>query len=137
MRDDVFRFPEAVHRDPAVDAWLASRGEGLRALVDDWFGHLRALGPDVRELMHDGCATACVEDVAFAHVGAYTAHVSLYFFRGAHLQDPTGLLEGKGKSGRHVKLGATLRLCDADARRRALEALIDAAYRDARRHVSR
>ena len=70
-------------------------------------------------------------------VVALNTHVSLYFFRGAHLQDPTGLLEGKGKSGRHVKRGDTLRLCDADERRRALEALIDAAYRDARRHVSR
>lgn len=137
MKDDVFRFPEAVHRDPAVDAWLASRESALRPLALAWFERLRALGPDVRELMHDGCATACVEDVALAHVGVYRAHVSLYFFRGAHIEDPTGLLEGKGKSGRHVKLGPTLRLADTDARRRALEALIDAAYRDARRHVSR
>lgn len=138
--DDVFRFPAALRRDAAVEAWLASREPALRPLALAWFERLRALGPDVRELMHDGCATACVEDVALAHVGVYRAHVSLYFFRGAHLEDPAGLLEGTGKQGRHVKLrlpAPSPRVAiPSPERERALETLLQVAYRDARLRVS-
>ena len=86
---------------------------------------MRRCGPNVRELMHDGYATACLEDVPFGYVGAFKAHVNIGFFQGASLPDPTGLLEGAGKRMRHVKLkpGHTLDVL-------ALEALIVAAYRD-------
>jgi hypothetical protein len=102
--DELMRFPSAVRRDPAVDAWLGAQREDLRPLVTAWFERLRECGRDVRELMHDGFPTACVDDAAFAHVGAFKAHVNLYFYFGALLEDPSGLLEGTGKRGRHVKL---------------------------------
>jgi hypothetical protein len=35
---------------------------------------------------------------------SYKAHVNLGFFQGAHLPYPAGLLEGTGKTLRHVKL---------------------------------
>jgi hypothetical protein len=38
----------------------------------------------------------------FCHVVTYNGHVNLGFNRGAHLPDPTGVLEGEGKSIRHV-----------------------------------
>lgn len=121
----LMRFPTAARHDVEVDAWIAARRDDLRPLVAAWFAQLRSRGDRVRELMHDGCATACVDDAAFAHVGAYAAHVSVYFFFGAHLDDPKGLLEGTGKHGRHVKLrpGQTVA-------RDALANLIDAAYED-------
>jgi hypothetical protein len=37
-------------------------------------------------------------------VFGYKDHVSVEFSKGAQFQDPTGLLEGKGKMRRHVKL---------------------------------
>ncbi len=119
------RFPGAIARDPAVDAWLASRRPELAAIAREWFLRMRDCGADVRELLHDGHPTACVGDAAFAYANAFTAHVNVGFFHGATLPDPAGLLEGDGKYMRHVKLrpGTTV---DASA----LQALITAAYLD-------
>ncbi|MEN9704707.1 MAG: hypothetical protein RLZZ393_586, partial [Pseudomonadota bacterium] len=99
-------------------------------LAREWFGQARASGDDVRELLHDGHATACVEDAAFVHVRAFTAHVNVGFFQGTELPDPEGLLEGTGKRMRHVKLRPGV-VVDA----KALKALIRAAYRDMQQRV--
>ena len=77
----------------------------------------------MRELIHDGCPVACVEDAAFAYVNTFKSHVNVGFFRGALLADPAGLLEGSGKRMRHVKLTA-----DSEPNVAALRALISAAY---------
>jgi hypothetical protein len=124
------RFPSAARRAAEVEAWFNGPDEGLRGLARPWFDLMRDLGPDVRELMHDGAATACVEDAAFAYVGAYAAHVSVGFFQGASLPDPAGLLEGAGKRMRHVKLRWGKPVDEA-----ALKALIRAAYQDMRVRV--
>jgi hypothetical protein len=86
---------------------------------------MRQCGGDVRELMHDGCPVACVEDAAFGYVNLFKSHVNVGFFQGAMLADPAGLLEGSGKRMRHVKLSP-----DRDLDAAALRALIDSAYRD-------
>jgi len=121
----ILRFSGAVRRDPGVQAWLEGQPAHLRAIARPWFERMRECGEDVRELMHDGCPTACVEDAGFGYVDTFKAHVNVGFFRGSTLPDPSGLLEGTGKLGRHVKLkpGAPL---DSSA----LEALIDEAYRN-------
>jgi hypothetical protein len=71
---------------------------------------MREVGGDVRELMHDGCPTACVDDTAFGYVAPFKDHVNLGFFFGALLKDPARLLEGTGERGRHVKCGRVMRL---------------------------
>ena len=86
---------------------------------------MRECGEDVRELMHDGCPTVCVEDAGFAYVNTFRAHVNVGFLRGSALPDPCGLLEGTGKLGRHVKLRP-----GAPVDSSALEALIGEAYRN-------
>jgi hypothetical protein len=121
----LLRFSGAVGRDPAVDAWLASRPGDLGDIARAWFARIRRCGSEVRELMHDGYATACVDDAPFAYVGVFQAHVNVGFFRGADLADPAGLLQGNGKRMRHVKI-APGRTPDE----RSLEALVAAAYRD-------
>lgn len=123
---DIFRFADATRRDPAVETWFA-RGDALRGFAQSWFERMRDCGSDVRELMHDGCPTACVDDAAFAYVGAFTNHVNVGFFQGANLPDPAGILEGSGKRMRHVKLRWGKPVNEA-----ALSALIEAAYRDMR-----
>lgn len=125
------RFPEAVGRAPAVDVWLAARPEPLGALARAWFHRLRACGPDVRELLHDGHPTACVGDAAFAYINAFTTHVNLGFFQGASLPDPQGLLEGSGRFMRHVKLRPGVPLPTEH-----LERLVLAAYRDMQARVT-
>ena len=100
----LMRFPSAVRRDPAIEAWMQEHGGELGTIAQRWFQAMRACGDDVRELLHDGHPTACVGDAAFAYVNAFTAHVNVGFFRGAEISDPHGLLEGTGKFMRHVKL---------------------------------
>jgi len=127
----LFRFPEAVKRNPAVERWLEERVPELGAIARMWFEKMRECGRDVREVMHDGCPTACVEDAAFAYVGVFRAHVNVGFFRGADLHDPSSLLEGTGKRMRHVKIRLGV---DLDAA--ALAALLSAAYADIKVRVA-
>lgn len=128
----LLRFPTAVVRDPAVDAWFDRKPRELGAVAREWYSRMRACGPDVRELLHDGHPTACVGDAAFAYANAFTAHVNIGFFLGASLPDPAGLLQGDGKYMRHVKIrpGVTV---DASA----LATLIEVAYRDMKAHLER
>jgi hypothetical protein len=102
----------------------------LGAIAQRWFEVMRACGDDVRELLHDGHPTACVDDAAFGYVNVFTAHVNVGFFRGAEIADPNGLLEGAGKFMRHVKLRPEQ---DVDAA--ALKKLIETAYTDMERRV--
>lgn len=125
----LFRFPSARRRDPEVEQWFA-RGDPLRGLIEPWFDRLRACGSDVRELIHDGRPTACLEDAGFAYVDAHAQHANIGFFFGAFLDDPVGLLEGGGKRMRHVKL-RSVGMPD----KAALADLIMAAYRDVRRRL--
>lgn len=124
---DLFRFPSAVARDPAVAAWFARTDDAPRWIVQPWFEQMRACGADVRELLQDGHPTACAEDAAFGYVDAFKAHANVGFFFGAALDDPAGLLEGAGKRMRHVKLH-----WGRPANTAALSELIAAAYRDIR-----
>jgi hypothetical protein len=123
--DCILRFPTAVKHDPGIDAWLLAQRDDLRALVTTWFRQMRRCGGDVRELMHDGCPTACVGDAAFGYVNAFREHVNVGFFFGALLHDPARMLEGTGKRGRHVKLRPGREIDSA-----ALARLVDAAYVD-------
>lgn len=125
--EPVLRFPSALRHDPAIDRWLRAQRGDLRPFVETWFERMRKCGPDVRELMHDGCPTACVGDAGFAYVNAYRDHVNVGFFVGALLEDPGQLLEGTGKRGRHVKLWP-----GREPDSRALGRLIGAAYLDMR-----
>ena len=126
-----FRFPSAVAREPAIDAWLDKQPAALGAIARTWFAKMRASGADVRELLHDGHPTACVGDAPFGYVNVFAAHVNVGFFHGATLPDPDGLLEGTGKFMRHVKLRPG-HLPDAAA----IGALIETAYVDIRRRLA-
>jgi hypothetical protein len=123
----MLRFAGAVRRDPAIDAWLSEQSDPLGAIAQQWFNAMRERGNDVRELMHDGCPVACVEDAPFSYVNVFKNHVNVGFFFGAELEDPGDLLEGTGKRMRHVKLRPGASVDTA-----ALDALIDAAYSDIR-----
>lgn len=123
--DDILRFSGAVKHDPAIDLWFAERPPAFRSIAEAWFARMRQCGDDVRELVHDGCPVACIEDAPFAYVNAFKDHVNVGFFHGAALDDPAGILEGNGKRMRHVKVRP-----DFQPGPDALTDLIDAAYLD-------
>jgi hypothetical protein len=132
VKEDFLRFDGAVERDPKIDAWFTAHHDPHRLMVRTWFDRMRGCGPDVRELFHDGCPIACVEDAPFGYVNAFKAHANVGFYHGASLADPAGLLEGAGKHMRHVKLRPGRELDD-----NALSNLIVAAYNDIRARLSR
>src|SRR3954471_6122244 len=126
----LLRFHGSMDRNPAVERWFdAQRGE-LGEIARRWFNVMRKCGHDVREVLHDGHPTACIDDAAFGYVSVFTSHVNVGFFRGAALGDPAGLLIGTGKFMRHVKLQPAVP-CNPNA----LADLINAAYVDMKKRV--
>lgn len=130
MLNKLLRFNEAYEHDPAIAQWSRQHHGELGDHARYWFAVMRRCGDDVLEVLHDGCPTACIGTVPFAHVGVFKAHVNIGFFQGAALEDPEGLLEGSGKAMRHVKLRGAR---DGDVA--ALHQLIDTAYHDMRRRL--
>ena len=129
MQEAILRFDGAKERDAAIDTWLKQKGE-LGAIARGWFEAMRACGDEVRELMHDGCPTACLGDAPFGYVNVFTSHVNVGFYHGASLADPARLLLGDGKRMRHVKLRAGEPVEEA-----ALRQLIEAAWVDIKDRV--
>lgn len=129
-RMEIFRLSVGSKRSAAVERWLDGKPVDLRSIAKQWFAAMRRCGDDVREMMHDGCPVACVEDAPFAYVNTFKSHVNVGFFYGAMLNDSAGLLEGSGKRMRHIKL----RL-DTAIDERALSELIKSAYFDLKKRL--
>lgn len=100
----IFTLDGAKEDDPAVEAWFGTKPEALASIARRWFLVMRACGPDVLELLHDGHPTACIGNVALGYVNAFGDHVNVGFFAGASLPDPARILEGTGRFMRHVKI---------------------------------
>ena len=130
MKSNILRFNGAVERSPAIDAWMKAHAGELGAIAHEWFEVMRKCGDEVRELLHDGCPTACLGDAPFGYVNVFTSHVNVGFFHGASLPDPARLLQGNGKHMRHVKLRPGTPLDS-----RALSRLIEEAYEDIKMRV--
>jgi hypothetical protein len=129
-RTKLFRLNGTVERDPAIDGWMKVHLGQLGAIAEKWFGVMRECGDEVREVLHDGCPTACLGDAAFGYVNIFTSHVNVGFFQGASLPDRFRLLQGAGKYMRHVKLRP-----GAVPNEAALRTLVEAAYWDIKARV--
>lgn len=132
MKDALLRFNGVVERSPAIEAWLKRQKGALGIAAREWFDAMRKCGDEVREVLHDGCPTACLGDAPFGYVNVFSSHVNVGFFHGAALADPTRSLQGSGKYMRHVKLKPGTPVDTA-----ALTALIEAAYADIKARVER
>lgn len=130
MNTELLRFNGTLEYDPAIDAWMKEHPGPLGAIAYQWFAVMRQCGDEVREIFHDGCPVACLGDVPFGYVNAFTAHVNVGFFQGASLPDPARLLEGTGKRMRHVRLKP-----GAPTDTAALHTLIERAYADIKARV--
>ena len=90
-RTELFRLNGAVERDPAINGWMKEHASELGVIAQKWFEVMRKCGDEVRELLHDGCPTACLGDAAFGYVNVFTSHVNVGFFQGVSLPDPNAL----------------------------------------------
>ena len=75
--DDLFRLTGTCRRDPGIEDWFSHHADPHRLTVRSWFERMRGLGPDVREVFHDGCPVACVQDAPFGYVNLFTSHVNV------------------------------------------------------------
>lgn len=113
---------------PEVDAFLATIPEPVGALAKATVAKIRAILPaKAQEAMQGSDVTFSVGSgfkALIFTVTAQPAHVTLGVADGALLKDMTGLLEGKGKANRHVRIES-----DADLKRGALDRLLQEAVK--------
>jgi hypothetical protein len=100
---------------------------------------MRRTYPTAIELVYDGfnalaigfCSSARTSD-CLVSVAAYPRGVSLYFYYGASLPDPTGRFEGSGNQGRFIRFESP-----RTVREPAVKALLKAAAMHARTPLPR
>lgn len=121
-------MPETLSGPAAVDALLAQVPDPVGALAKATVAKVRAiLPPKAQEAVHGS-------DIAFSVGTGYKAlmftvtpqptFVLLGIADGALLKDMTGLLEGKGRGSRHVRIEG-----EADLKRGALDRLLQEAVK--------
>lgn len=111
--------PHKMKAYASFDAFQADQPPRTRTILRALRKLVREQEPHLVETVKwgNGCWVGEGGPVAFAHVKP--DHVQFGFFSGAALNDPGGLLEGKGKFIRHVKVRAS-RTMDRDALTRLL-----------------
>jgi hypothetical protein len=67
----LFRVNGAVERDPAIDRWMEKHSGETGDIAQKWFEVMQNCGYEVREILHDGCPTACLADAAFGYVNVF------------------------------------------------------------------
>lgn len=83
---------------------LKTRGPEVRALAQALRAFVRRQVPGVIESINPWGIPTFNYHGELAYFMVHAAHVTFGFQRGAALPDPQGLLEGTGKSMRHVKI---------------------------------
>jgi hypothetical protein len=104
VRSVRIRYPGAVRRDPAIDAYVRSIETPLGATLSQLVSLVRSSVPGHDEILFRGAPSFCLQGEPFCYVVGYSRHVNLGFCDGASLSDPARLLRGKGKFMRHVRL---------------------------------
>jgi hypothetical protein len=98
------RYPGAKRRDPAIDAYARSVEGPLGSTIIRLVSLVRSAVPGHDEVLFHGAPSFCIEGEPFCYLVGYPRHVNLGFCDGVALSDPAGLLRGRGKSMRHVRL---------------------------------
>jgi hypothetical protein len=97
--------------DPRLLGFLAAYDRPVAELAFALREMLLEAAPDAIESIYDAYSAVAIgfsftgrlKDT-FCHIATYAHHVNLGFNRGATLSDPQKVLEGTGKSVRHIKI---------------------------------
>jgi len=120
-------MPETLVGPAAVDSFLATVPEPMGTLARQTAAKLRQLLPGAHETCEGG---DCGFGVGTGYKGLVftlhpeAEHVTLGIAGGASLDDPTGILEGRGGTHRHAKLRTK-----ADLDRASLDRLLKLAVK--------
>ena len=104
VRATRIRYSGAVRRDPAIDAYARSVDAPLAVTISRLVSLVRSSVPGHDEVLFRGAPSFCIQGEPFCYLVGYPKHLKLGFCDGTALSDPAGLLRGKGKSMRHVRL---------------------------------
>ena len=85
--------------------WLDGLEPPLRPIANTLDRTIRDADPELINSIKWG-NPACEKQGLVCYLAATKVYVSLGFFNGAALADPEGILEGKGKKLRHIKVRA-------------------------------
>ncbi len=88
----------------SFDDYLADQRPKNRAIIGALRKFVGRVEPNLRETVKWGNGCWVHGNAPVAYVYSATGFVQFGFFRGSALKDPKGLLEGKGKYVRHVKV---------------------------------
>ena len=110
-------------REVDVEGYLARVEPALRDLIREVRRTILDAVPGMEETVKWGSLTYEMKGIVCSIV-MHKGHVNLQLWRGAELADPDGLLEGTGKSMRHVKIGSP-----GDIKRGPVRALVKQAAR--------
>jgi hypothetical protein len=128
---------ESISEPTGVDFAMTNQAEKLlepfadkvRELSLELRRTIKHLLPQAGEKVQPGwrkISYRCEAGKQFCAIGPHMNYVNLYFYEGAELEDPDGLLEGGSREMRHVRLQSA-----ADVESKALISLIKAAARHA------
>ena len=91
--------------DNSVERVLGRGGPGVRELAEALRKLVHEVAPGTTERGHVGWGNIAYEaNSVFCYIAPLKDSVNLGFHHGVELRDPHGLLEGTGKSMRHVKI---------------------------------
>jgi len=108
----------------SFDDYVAGQKPRNRAIIGALRGFVKRVEPGLSEAVKWGNGCWVGQDGPVAYVYSDTGYVQFGFFRGSSLKDPGGLLQGKGKYVRHVKVRDRSEIDE-----RALSALLRQAAR--------
>ena len=88
-----------------VDSYIAARSPPVRATLKSLRELIHATLPEIEEGMKWGAPVFLDSNgVPVVYLYGGKDHANLGFIHGAELDDPKGLLQGRGESGRHVEI---------------------------------
>jgi hypothetical protein len=107
-----------------IDAYVERNSPELRDVAQDLRKLMRKTVSGIKETVNPWKLPTFESNGPMCYFSIASEHITLGFLRGTALPDPAKLLEGTGKSLRHVKLRTA-----ADVKKPALKKLIQAAAR--------
>ena len=109
-------------RYASFNAYLMDQTSGNRSIIRALRQFVKRIAPKLQETVKWGNGCWVGESGPVAYVHAETGYVQFGFFYGSLISDPKGLLEGRGKYVRHIKVRDA-----SDVDNRAFSALLKQA----------
>lgn len=100
-----------------VDAFFAKQRSPLREILEALRALVEEAAPDATSSLKWGMPFYAIGGETVCAIGAHKAHVNLILPNRGGFDDPDGLLEGEGKTGKHLKVRSVDALPRAHVRR--------------------